>query len=187
MGGRVGLEFNPVAVIAQQMTTAQDVLVEPEEDLNRPAILENQGDDVGIQVQQICRNNQGLGLLWPPTARMHSLDMWLARHLDHPNRNLQVSAPGPATQPDHPIPDYPSRPGLRRDRPLLYPLCNIVVLESAYKGTAVLQDLLVQAILGITSIQDVDPAGLQIRLQDVLLTAIALGDRRRVPPGREPL
>lgn len=84
---RRGLQLDPLALVAQEMPAAEDVFIKTKEDLNRPAILKDQGDHVRLHVHQIRRDHERLGLLRSPVAGMHPLDMRLALQFDHANRS----------------------------------------------------------------------------------------------------
>lgn len=60
---RIGLQLDPIAMVAQQMAAAQDVLIEAKENLDRPAMLKDQRNHVGRQVHQ-----------WVATARIPGYD-----------------------------------------------------------------------------------------------------------------
>ena len=50
---QVGLDFDAVFTVTDQMATAQDMLEEPEEDLDGPTMFIDQGDDIGWHVQDV--------------------------------------------------------------------------------------------------------------------------------------
>ena len=54
----VSLDRNAVLVVTQQVTAAQQMLELPEEDFNRPTVSVQERDDLGGNVEQVCRNSQ---------------------------------------------------------------------------------------------------------------------------------
>jgi nitrogen fixation protein len=44
--------------MTQQVTAAQQMLELPEEDFNRPTVSVQERDDLGGNVEQVCRNSQ---------------------------------------------------------------------------------------------------------------------------------
>ncbi len=54
----VSLDRNAVLVMTQQVTAAQQMLELPEEDFNRPTVSVQERDDLGGNVEQVCRNSQ---------------------------------------------------------------------------------------------------------------------------------
>lgn len=96
--GRVGLQFDAVALVAQEMATPKNVLVEPKEDFNRPTVLEDQGNHVRIDLHQVRGDGQGLGLLRPAAAGVSAFAMWRAGHFYDTNRLGEVTALGIVAQ-----------------------------------------------------------------------------------------
>jgi len=173
---RLGLQLDPLAIVAQQRATAQEVLVEPKENLNRPAMLENQRHPVGRQVHQICRDHERLGLLRSPAAGRPPLDLRRALRFDDPHRSRQVQTSRPTAQRNEPVPDPAGGLGLRRERPRLDFLGPLVVVPAADKGTVVVEDLLQKPVLGIASIHHVNPSGLQRGRQNGRFGGVGLRD-----------
>ena len=54
----VSLDRNSVLVVTQQVTAAQQMLELPEEDFNGPTVSVHERDDLGGNVEQVCRNSQ---------------------------------------------------------------------------------------------------------------------------------
>ena len=76
--------------MAQQMPTAEDVLEESEEDLNRPAIAVDQGNDLCRHVQQVRRNPQHAVTAGPGRTPfvLAAFDVRRCLDRDQPNRMI---------------------------------------------------------------------------------------------------
>ena len=51
--GRIGLQFDAIAVVTEQMPAAKNVLEKAKEYLDGPAILEDQPNNIRVRIEQI--------------------------------------------------------------------------------------------------------------------------------------
>ncbi len=64
----VGLDFDAVFTVIDQMPTAQDMFEESEEDFDGPTMFIDQGDDIGWHVQHVGGDENRFALAGPAAA-----------------------------------------------------------------------------------------------------------------------
>src|SRR5262249_16952495 len=149
--GRIHLEAYPVDPLAQQMPAAQHTFDPAEKQLHRPAIAIRHGQQLGVQVQSIRDQDQGVGrAVLPRLAR---------RDLHQAERLRQQAGMVWRTQAaEDRIAHDPHVHGGGRQGALLLHLVGGVVLHPTEKAARQVVQLLKQAIVNIAPIDHIEAA-----------------------------
>src|SRR5262249_22365917 len=166
---QIDLDGHAISAGGQQMLAAQNTLEPAKEKFHSPAILVAQGDPSRVQVQAVGPQQENLGL---------TLAIGFAvGHLDDAQRLLEDRAASVAAKMDDPVADDASLTCLLGQWAFLDELEDGVVAETADEAGLGVDDILKQLVLGVTTINDVQPPRLQGGAEFLLFVAAALGDR----------
>src|ERR1700728_578284 len=159
----IGLDFNAMPRAAQQVPTAQDLLQEAKEDLDGPAVMIEQSDDLGWHVQQVGGNAEGA--IATRGRRDGSLLMRLGLDGDQPHAMLWFVRSGFGAQADDLVTGDTFGQGCRRERPSFQNVVDADVANAADVTALGLADAVEEGEFGEATVHDVETVGFDGALQ----------------------
>src|SRR5271157_5383328 len=164
---QVDLDLNPIHVVGEQMTAAQDAFEPAEKQLDRPSIFVAQGHQVRRQVQEIRDQDQNIRLA--VGVEFVSLD------LDDPHLLLDDVLVVIGAQAFHnDIADNARCLCLLRERSVLEHFVGDAVLDACDEGGTGVQDVLEKLVFLVATIDNIHPTGLEHLSQLLAFGAAAM-------------
>src|SRR5271157_4951283 len=167
---QVDLDLNPIHVVGEQMTAAQDAFEPAEKQLHRPSIFVAQGHQVRRQVQEIRDQDQNIRLA--VGVEFVSLD------LDDPHLLLEDVLVVIGAQAFHnDIADNARCPGFLRERSFLEHCVGDAVLHTRNEGGTSVHDVLEELVFLVAAIDNVHTTRLEHLSQLLAFGAAAMRNR----------
>ena len=159
----VHLYLDPVGTVAEQMSAPQDVLEEPKEGLDGPAVLVDQCNDFRLDIHNIGGDQNRFPLFRATPAGLVRFAAGLAGDLHQSEGHIETSLLGLAAgEANDPVPSHFPRLAPAEYRPIFERVEHTVVAHSAHERGLRVDNIHEQLKLGVPTIHHINPARPQV-------------------------